>query len=337
MKHFDVITIGNATRDIFLQDAQYPIRADLPRKGESAFVLPIGGKIDVPTLVFATGGGASNAAATFANFHYRVAFCGTTGKDRRGDFVVGDMRERGIDVSLVYRDPRSPTAYSVILTAPRHGRTVLTHRCDTFANRKHFAPLARHTARWFYVTSLGGNLALLRWVLGVAAKRKTTVFCNPGMAELRQNAAFLKLARDISILMLNREEANALVGTSGRTPAEVVRVLVRLYAGVIVVTDGRRGAVVRDGGFLYHSATHTLRNIVEWTGAGDAFGSGFLVGLMRSKGSIIAALQYATANAESVLMEIGAKNGLITAPPRHCIAVHKARLTPITAKGGGRP
>lgn len=336
MKHYDIITIGNATRDIFLQDAQYPVRANLPRKGTSAFVLPIGGKIDVPTLVFATGGGASNAAATFANFHYRVAFCGATGKDRRGGFVVGDMQERGIDTSLVYRDPRTPTAYSVILTAPRHGRTVLTHRCDTLASRRHFAPLARHAARWFYVTSLGGNLPLLRWVLGVAVKRKTAAFCNPGMAELRQRDPFLKIARGISVLMLNREEANALAGTRGRTLAEVVRLLARLYAGVLIVTDGRRGAVVHAGGTVYSIATHVLRHVVEWTGAGDAFGSGFLVGLMRSRGSIAAALQYATANAESVLMEIGAKNGLLTAPPKRRIHVHRKALGSTLPKGGGR-
>ncbi len=336
MKHYDIIAIGNATRDIFLQDAQYPVMANVPRRGESAFVLPIGGKIDVPTLVFATGGGASNAAATFANFGFHVAFCGTTGKDRRGGFVVNDMRERGIDTSLVYRDPRSPTAYSVILTAPQHGRTVLTHRCDSVANQRHFAPLARRTAGWYYVTSLGGNLALLRWIVILAAKNKTAVFCNPGAAELHQRGAFLKLAKNISILLLNREEANLLTGTQNRSHEDVVRLLARAYSGVLIVTDGRYGAMVHAGGTLYSCATHGIRHVVEWTGAGDAFGSGFLTGLLRSRGSVVDALQYATANAESVLMKIGAKNGLLTAPPKRRVHVRRKVLIPTPAKGGGR-
>lgn len=336
MKHYDIITIGNATRDIFLQDAQYPVLADVPHKGESAFVLPIGGKIDVPTLVFATGGGASNAAATFANFRFHVAFCGTTGKDRRGGFVINDMRERGIDTSLVYRDPHTPTAYSVILTAPQRGRTVLTHRCDGTRSKRHFAPLARHTADWYYITSLGGNLALLRWILALAAKNKTTVFCNPGVSELRQRGAFLRIAKNISLLLLNREEANLLAHTHNRTHEAVVRLLARVYAGVLIVTDGRHGAIVHADGLLYSCTTHVLQHVVEWTGAGDAFGSGFLTGLLRSKGSVTDALQYATANAESVLMEIGAKNGLLSNAPKHRIQVKREVISHISAKGGGR-
>lgn len=334
MAHYDIITIGNATRDIFLQNPHYPVLRNIPRQGETSFVLPIGAKIDIPTLVFATGGGASNAAATFANFGYRVAFLGKTGKDRRGEYVIEDMRERGIDTSLVYRDPTEPTAYSVILTAPHYGRTVLTHRSSSAALKKHFLPLEWQQAQWLYVTSLGGNVSLLRWILGVARKNRSAIMCNPGAPELRKRSMLLPILAQIAVVLLNREEGNQLAGTRGLGCGSVARRLAKLLPSIIVITDGKKGAVARAGQQLFQSGTHAVTHAVEWTGAGDAFGSGFLTGLLQTKGDVRAALHYGTANAESVLTEIGAKNGLLTVPPRPsaCVAVHVQKLS--GTKGG---
>ncbi len=115
MKTFDVITIGTGTRDVFLQ--MHDVKTvSIPRGDGKGFLFPIGAKTDVPTVIFSTGGGATNAAATFANFGFRVAFLGKLGTDDNGDAVLYDLRKRGVETRFVKRDTRQPTAFSVILT-----------------------------------------------------------------------------------------------------------------------------------------------------------------------------------------------------------------------------
>ncbi|PJC47921.1 MAG: hypothetical protein CO034_00800, partial [Parcubacteria group bacterium CG_4_9_14_0_2_um_filter_35_11] len=76
---------------------------------------------------------------------------------------------------------------------------------------------------------------------------------------------------------------------------------------------------VSDGKWLYRVGILKLKKIVDRTGAGDAFGSGFVAGLIRATGNkqpatsknIEFAIQLASANATSCLQKMGAKNGLL--------------------------
>lgn len=322
MKHFDILTIGNGTWDIFLQDIDFRVSSS------GAVTLPLGGKIDIDTVVFATGGGATNAAATFANFGFRTAYLGTVGNDENGQSVITDLKNRGIDTSLVRFHPTLPTSLSVILSIPGHGRTVLTHRSSGHSLTRRQLPLNSVGTRWLYCSSFSGDRALLGWILRTAKKQGVFTVCNPGAPELAHSKQLRTILRNATVVLLNLEEANQLAGTRGLSLGNVVRRLRRSLNGIVVVTDGPKGAVAAAGEWLYSCGAHLLKNVVEWTGAGDAFGSGFVSGLIRSRGDVVQALQYGTANAEGVITEIGAKNGLLRRPPTKTerIQVRRARL-----------
>jgi len=81
--------------------------------------------------------------------------------------------------------------------------------------------------------------------------------------------------------------------------------------GIAVVTDGPRGAYASDGRYLYRAGVFKERKLVDRTGAGDAFGSGFIAGLMQ-KHDVHHALRLAAANATSVVEQIGAQGGILT-------------------------
>ena len=57
---------------------------------------------------------------------------------------------------------------------------------------------------------------------------------------------------------------------------------------------------------------------VNATGAGDAFGAGFLVAMMKW-GNPAGALQLATINAEGTIQKTGAKEGLLTFIPARSV------------------
>lgn len=313
MKHYDVVTIGNGTRDIFIQTSTLRIQR---RRGQASFLVPVDAKIDIEGVVLSTGGGATNAAVTFSRLGHRTAFLGTVGTDHAGEAVVNDLREQEVDVRFVHRDRRRHTSLSVILTQQGIGRTVFAHRAASNVLTRRALPFSSFTSRWFYISSLGGNFRLLTAILRHAQRNKVLVAFNPGVGELAKGRRLLKLMRRLTVTLLNRSEANKLFGTSSVTLKELAKSIPASLPNLVVVTDGSRGALVRTPARLFWCGTHQKVSIVEWTGAGDAFGSGFVSGLLDSVGNPVVGLQYGTANAESVLGEVGAKNGLLTKPPR---------------------
>lgn len=75
------------------------------------------------------------------------------------------------------------------------------------------------------------------------------------------------------------------------------------------MTKGPEGVVVSDNTHIYRAGI-PKSDMIDRTGAGDAFGSAFTAGYIE-KGNIGHAIQLATANATAVLQEIGAANGLL--------------------------
>ena len=89
----------------------------------------------------------------------------------------------------------------------------------------------------------------------------------------------------------------------------MIRKLYLLCKRIVVVTRGKKGSIVSDGKYIFEAGVPSVLAI-EATGAGDAYGSGFLSGLLK-KNNIEYAIQLATANSTSCTQKIGAKNGLL--------------------------
>jgi sugar/nucleoside kinase (ribokinase family) len=83
-----------------------------------------------------------------------------------------------------------------------------------------------------------------------------------------------------------------------------------MVKGVFVMTKGHDGVVAHHKGMVYRAGVPDSP-IVERTGAGDAFGSGFVSEYIRSDGDISHAIQFATANASSVVTQVGAVKGIL--------------------------
>ena len=170
----------------------------------------------------------------------------------------------------------------------------------------------RLRSKWYYITSLGGNLPLLRKLLAHAKKQNAKVSLTLGGRELAYGQAkLLPLLRRADVLIQNQEEMARLTSVPYRQPARIERRLRKLLPGTCVMTCGIRGAVALTSDTRYKSDTHRSWKRVEVTGAGDAFGSGFIASIARRPNDLPAALQFATANAESVVQHTGAKAGIL--------------------------
>jgi ribokinase len=110
-------------------------------------------------------------------------------------------------------------------------------------------------------------------------------------------------------LFLNKEEAALFVPTA-TTIVEQLHGLRDLGPTVVVITDGTNGSYVYDGGTTW-SLPILPAPVVERTGCGDAYASGFLSAVMNNQ-VIPEAMRWGTANAASVIGRVGSQAGLLT-------------------------
>lgn len=304
----DVITIGSATQDVYLFSKHFRRIRDTKSPTRTAEGFALGSKTEVEKILIEVGGGATNAAATFEHQGLRTACACKVGNDAAGDHVVHVLRKLKIGTQFVVRDYDDHTALSTIFLGKDGERTALVYRGASADFTERMLPWKRLRSRWFYITSLGGNLRFLRRALTHAHREGSRVAVNPGKAELEQRSSVLRALRQADVVLLNAEEANLLFRKQGRRLQHAVAAWTR---GITVVTEGERGAWAVSPHGAWQLRVRPVR-AVDTTGAGDAFGSAFVAALAKRPHDIPAALRLGAINGASVVQVIGAKHGLVT-------------------------
>ncbi|MBI4087215.1 MAG: carbohydrate kinase family protein [Candidatus Liptonbacteria bacterium] len=329
---FDVIAIGSATRDNFLE-VDFKTIPWPKTPSRRAYALPLGEKLEVKRVLSTVGGNAVNASVTFARQGFKAAAVAKIGCDFGGEDLKHRLKKEGVNVDLIACAPNLSTAYSALLLQ-KGERTILGYHgaSDSFAMSDMLASpkqgeggrLAHMKARWWYMSLAGESDKMLKPMLGFSRRKKIAVGFNPSGHHLRHRKRdVLSSLRDISFLVVNDEEAAMMTGVPWKKERQVFKKLDALMPGILAVTEGPKGATISDGRFVYKVGTFKEKKLVDRTGAGDAFGSGFVAGLMRrgitlknipnvKPDDIRYAARLATANATSVVERIGATEGTLT-------------------------
>lgn len=301
-----MLCIGTATQDVFLVGGKL-FKPELEEDGKYYEQLPLGAKLDLEEVVFATGGNASNAAVTFARQHLDSTFIGVVGTEPSAEFILRELDDEGVNTKHVRQNERYKTGYATILLAPNGERTILRYHGDTLRSDGSDLDLdAIHTADWLYVSSVG-SMTLLEKVISIAARNGVQVAINPSSMEIQHPDKLRTLLDDVAVLITNKEEMQQLV--EGKSTEELVRHAGQLVRTVLV-SDGPRGAIATDGHILVKAGMYEDVKVIDRLGAGDAFGSGFVA--MHAQGkSLEEAITFASANSTSVVGVIGAKPGIL--------------------------
>jgi len=310
---YDIITFGSATKDIFLflEKGSYEIKNGAS-SWQKKICFPFGSKIFIERLESASGGGGTNAACTFAKQGLKAAYCGKVGKDKNGEEITRELKKFKVDTTLIKRERKQLTASSFVLSFPEKERTIFikTGACH-FWEEKDIPWNKIKKAKWFYLAPLNGEAArLFHPLVEFAYAHKIKVAANPGEDQLELiRTGQEEILKKIEILILNLEEAAWLTGIGADKPFEIAEKIIGLGSKIAVVTKGKNGSLVFDGEYFYEAGIPQTA-VVEKTGAGDAFASGFVCGIFRKK-DIAYGIQLGTANASSCLMQMGAKRGLL--------------------------
>ena len=287
---FDVLTIGNAIVDVLAHtEEDFLVREKLV-KGSMRLI--DGTEADrlyqhMGTAQLISGGCAGNTAAGVASFGGRAAFIGKVADDELGKFFRHDMHALGIHFPAKPLTDGTPTARSMILITPDSERTMNTYlaACQELTP----ADISRDTVEGAAITYLEGYLwdppkakEAFRMAARVAhgAKRRVAITLSDSFCVDRFRDEFLELMRTraIDIVFANRHEALALYQTSDFETA--VKCLENDVA-LAVVTMSEAGSMVIAGGRRVRVPPAKVERIVDLTGAGDLYASGFLYGLSR--------------------------------------------------------
>ncbi|MCL2451687.1 carbohydrate kinase family protein [Candidatus Saccharibacteria bacterium] len=309
-KNLTFLCVGSATQDVFLSHS--PELAPVCENPEDCFFeIPLGAKVNVNHIDFSTGGGATNAATTFARAGEQAIFMGQIARDPAGATIAKSLDDEGIDTAGLAISYTHKTAYSVLLLAPGGERTILTYRGASthFLTSNFDLERIEKAFDWLYVTTLNGHFEILDKLFHDAKKRGARIAFNPGKGELADSKKLLALLSDVDILLANREELSKCF--TGESLEELVR-RAHNYCPVVVGTDGVAGAAAIDKtsfatAGLYNPESH----VIDRTGAGDSFGSAFVLAYARGLG-LKKALIYGGANSDAVVQKIGAKTGILT-------------------------
>ena len=313
-----VVTIGKATQDVFLRSDEF----DPHTQGAHVYTqLPLGVKMEVSDVTFATGGNASNVATTLARQGLHVSYVWTLGNDPASETVIQSLDHEGVDTSHVVRRDEYQAGYSTILIATNGERTILNHRgVSTDASARDLDLSILDDADWVYPSSLAlGGIDLMRVIVDAAEKRGVKVMLNPAGPELAEPAKLKALLESVEILCVNKEEMQMLV--EGETLEELVRHALH-YVPVAIISDGPNGVIASDGKTIVRAGMYEDVKVVDRTGAGDAFASGFLSQWSQGK-SLRESIIFASANSTSVVTKIGATEGIL---PRST-TLHEMPLT----------
>lgn len=229
--------------------------------------VPLAVASDTPArITLRPGGAGANTAAWLARAGAEVALIARTGDDAAADVALG--RLDGVDLRVT-RDPERPTGACIVLVAPGGERTMLP---DPGANAALaaadvpddlFAPgNVLHVSGYSLMRAGSRGAALL--AMEKARDAGMPVSVDPASAALlRADPAFLDRARPIDLLLPNADELEAL----GDGLAGVRETVVKLGAGGARWTDGVASVSTR---------AVAVDDVVDTTGAGDAFAAGFL-------------------------------------------------------------
>lgn len=299
-----ILSLGAAVQDVFLQGKLFT-----PKKEGKEYVeeFELGSKNDIEGVIFSTGGGATNASVTFARQGLHAMFMGKIGNDIAGKAVLDDLHNEDIDTSLVQYLKDIGTGYSCLLLAPNGERTVLTYRGASAHLDINIEDFNDVEADWMLVTSMAGNFEALETVFSYAESKNINIAMIPGKDELREPEKYIKFVPRLKILTANKEELQMLY--KGETLEQLV-LAANKDVHFVVCTDGPNGAVASDRWHIVTAGMYEDVPVIDRSGAGDAFASGFIAKIACEE-SLESAVVFASANSTSVVGSIGAKKGIL--------------------------
>jgi len=311
----DVLTLGNAIVDVLAHTDEAFLIEKKVHKGAMQLIDETRAEElyrDMGPAIIVSGGSGANTAAGVASLGVKAGFIGKVKNDETGKLFAHDLQAIDVHYDVKPAEDGPATARSFILVTPDGERTMNTYlgACQNLTPDD----VNPDTVRASSIVYLEGYLwdppaakEAFRKAVKIAhgAGNKVALTLSDAFCVDRYRDEFLGLMRDgsLDILFANIHELQSLYGTSSPESAlaalreeNVLGAITRSGDGALVVSRGETLAV----------PAFPVERVVDTTGAGDLFASGFLAGLVQNLELVDCARLGALAAAE-IISHLGAR------------------------------
>jgi fructokinase len=286
--HYDILGIGNAIVDVLAPVPEAFLSKHGMHKGAMALIdTETADRLyaDMPPGQETSGGSVANTCAVAANLGARVAYLGLVADDQLGRVFRHDITAAGVHFPTPFATGAAPTARCLIMVTADGQRTLNTFlgACVNFGEAEVDEAVVAAAA----VTYLEGYLfdppaaqAAFKRAAAIAraAGRKVALSLSDAFCVHRHRDAFRALvAEDVDILFANEAEITALYETNSFAEAAA---WARRDVALAALTKSEAGSTIIQGGETVEIPA-VPTEVVDTTGAGDAYAAGFLAGYTR--------------------------------------------------------
>jgi len=258
-----------------------------------------------------SGGSVANTVAGFANLGGAAAYIGRVNDDQLGEIFVHDMRSLGVDIRLEPAPARATTARCHVLITPDGQRTMQTYlgACTELSTgdvTEKTVGRAEVTLLEGYVWDIAEGPALARKAIDIAkaAGGKVALSLSDSLCVERHREAFHDaVLNGVDIIVADEEEVSALLQTGN---FDDTLAALADYDNLFAMTRSEKGSVIKHGDQIIVQPATPVAELVDTTGAGDAYTAGFLFGWTHGK-SLRESAEIGTLCATRVIQQVGAR------------------------------
>ncbi|MFA5818283.1 MAG: carbohydrate kinase family protein [Bacteroidales bacterium] len=297
----DVLSIGLMVADIII----YPVDAGIFEKDS----------VRLDTIKHTSGGDALNVAINLAKLGINTGICGVVGNDPSGKFLVDEASRFGVETSGVIISDIYATSTSVVLTESNGARHFAYYgkSNDSFS----YTMVSEESIKNVKLLYIGSTMSLA----GIDGNGLTALFKKARSYNIKtamdatwdNDGLWLAKIKDslpyTDLFFPSYDEA---VMITGEKSVHKMREFIAAY-GVkqFGVKLGSKGCYVTDFEKEYIIPPFDCNNVVDTTGAGDAFMSGYLVGLLNDW-DIYKSAVFAGAVSNFCIRELGATTNTVS-------------------------
>ncbi len=290
-KIIDVIGIGNAIVDVLIYTNDSFLENNALKKGSMTLI----NESEAEKLYFTSkssletsGGSAANTIAGISSLGSAANFIGRIKEDHLGNIFKSDICKTGVSFDTIPIKEGPPTARCFIYITPDAERTMCTFLgSSVFLEPKDIDFSILKNAKILYLEGYLWDLNSAKDSFITAAKEckaydgKVALSLSDSFCINRHRESFKELINQyVDIVFANEDEIKTLLQTESLDSAVEI---IKEICDISIITKGAKGSIIVEKKNKHIIQPYNFGNVIDTTGAGDLYASGFLHGFVKGK------------------------------------------------------
>ena len=265
-------------------------------------------KIDALSENYFPGGVTANYLVALSRLGGRCGFIGAVGDDSYGDLLIDDFLKENIDTSYIVRKRDKKTPVNFIFVA-KGEKTIIQspHMQTTKLDVEELQESSIANSKLLHTTIIHQELTERALEIAKNNEVKVSIDLESQIAS-RGWDKLKEILLKADVLLPNKEGAKFI--TNSNTPQKAAKILVKKGVPVVIITLGKKGALLTTNNHQKSIPAYHIENLVDTTGAGDTFNGAFSFAYWIKGWDLEKSCRFANAAASLKIQKLGARTGM---------------------------